>query len=198
MSIDKTKDTKSKTHKPSINLEETLIKSTNIFNGGFIDVYKDTVKLPDGGCAEREYINHAGATAIIAITTDKQIVLEYQYRHPIKRIMLEIPAGKLEANEITIECAKRELWEETGYTSNQWVLLGEAFPCIGYSNEKITYYLAQDVMAGTTHLDAGEFIETITMPINEFMQNIYNGTINDSKTISGAMLYLGFLSKNKK
>ena len=180
------------------NLIETTLTSTSLFNGMFMRLMHDTVKLPDGATGVREYILHGGAVAIIAITDNNNIVLERQYRHPVGQIMLEIPAGKLEKAEIELKAAQRELKEETGYSSNRWIRLGHCLPCIGYSSEKIIYYLAQDVTPGQTMLDSGEFVETFTLPFNEFVDMAYNGEITDSKTLAGLVLYLGYLHKNSK
>ncbi len=176
-------------------LVEKLLSSKKLFKGSFFEVTHDIVKLPDGKITSREYIIHNGAVAIIAITNDNNIIIERQYRHPVRQIMLEIPAGKLEADENPLEAAKRELSEETGYTASDWLELGTCLPCIGYSNEKITYYLAMELNSGSTNLDEGEFVETLTMPFNKFLDMVYNGEVTDTKTIAGIMLYQGYLQK---
>ncbi len=179
-------------------LEETLIDSIQIASGKWIQITHDTVKLPNGQTAFREYIKHSGASAIIAITENNQIVLEYQYRHPVESIMLEIPAGKLDHKEDPLNAAKRELLEETGYSAKNWLQLGSCFPCIGYSTEKIIYYLALDLVAGTQKLDEGEFLETILMDVDKCFDMAYRGEITDSKTLAGLMLYQGYLSGKLK
>jgi ADP-ribose pyrophosphatase len=183
--------------KSTKNLIEKTIESQQLFCGNFIKVMRDTIELPNGKSATREYITHSGATCIIALTNNNDIILEYQYRHPVGKIMLELPAGKLEAQESPLDCAKRELKEETGYTANNWIALGTCLPCIGYSTEKIIYFLATELTKGDPNPDDGEFLETISMPLKEFMDMIYNGDISDSKTLSGMMLYLGHINKNK-
>jgi ADP-ribose pyrophosphatase len=181
------------------NLTEKTINSKELFRGLFMQVMHDTVELPDGKIASREYIKHNGAVAIIAITDDNHIVIERQYRHPVGQIMLELPAGKLDKGEENnpIEAAKRELLEETGYTATNWIELTTCLPCIGYSSEKITYFLATGLVAGTPKLDEGEFVETFTIPFSEFLNMAYNGEITDSKTLAGIMLYQGHLIKQK-
>lgn len=179
------------------NLFEKLLTSQKLFKGIFFEITHDIVELSDGNTASREYIIHNGAVAIIALTNNNQIVLERQYRHPVRQIMLEIPAGKLNNGEENkqLEAAKRELSEETGYTAKTWVKLGTCLPCIGYSNEKITYFLATDLESGLTNLDVGEFVETLTLPISEFLDMAYTGAITDTKTLAGLMLYQGYLRK---
>ncbi len=174
---------------------EKLLKSELLFTGKFLKVVCDHVVLPDNSLAAREYINHNGAVAIIALTADNKIVVERQYRNSVKQVMLEIPAGKLEPNEKTLEAAQRELLEETGYSSTEWIKLGHCFPCIGYSSEKIDYYLAKNITLGKANLDVGEFLETFTIDFNQFVTMAYNGEITDSKTLSGIMLYQGYLQK---
>lgn len=176
----------------SANLIEKLIESNPIFSGKFMKILSDKVKLPDDKEGVREYIKHPGGVAIIAITADGQIILEHQYRHPVKQIMLEIPAGKIDNPKDTLREGQRELKEETGYTSNNWINLGTCYPSIGYSSEEIIYYLALDCKKGKNCLDDGEFIETITMDIDECLNMAYSGKITDGKTLSGLMLYLGY------
>jgi ADP-ribose pyrophosphatase len=179
-------------------LEEILIDSIEIASGKWIKITHDTVKLPNGKTTFREYIKHSGAVAVIAITSDNKIVLEYQYRHPVEQVMLEIPAGKLEDLEDPLEAAKRELKEETGFSANNWLHLGSCLPCIGYSSERIIYYLAQNLEPGTATLDDGEFLETVVMDIDKCFDMAYQGKITDSKTLSGLMLYQGYLAGKLK
>ena len=115
-------------------LIEKPLTSENIFNGNFINVYRDTVELPSGKIAEREYIKHPGAVAVLAIDNESNIIMERQFRHPVGKIMYEIPAGKIDPNEDELTCGRRELVEETGYVAQNWTLLGECLPCIGYSS----------------------------------------------------------------
>lgn len=179
-------------------LIETLIDSIEIASGKWIKITHDRVKLPNGEESFREYIKHPGAVAVLAVTTDNKIVLEYQYRHPVESVMLEIPAGKLEPQEDPLNAAKRELLEETGYQAKHWLKLGSCLPCIGYSTERITYYLAKELEEGTPTLDEGEFVETILLDVNECFDLAYRGEITDSKTLSGLMLYQGYLSGKLK
>lgn len=180
------------------NLTETLVSSEKVFQGEFLNVFNDTVKLPDDKLATREWINFGKASAIIAITNDNEIILERQYRHPVKKIMIEIPAGKTEKDETAIISAKRELLEETGISAKTWIELGALHPCIGYSNEQITYFLAQDLSIDTPKLDEGEFIEVFTAPFKQCLEMIFTNQISDTKTVAGIMLYQGFLNRNRK
>ena len=169
----------------SQHLLETTLDSQSLFKGNFIELQCDTVRLPDGKTAIREYIRHRGAVAVLALTDDGQLVLERQYRHPVGRIFVEIPAGKLDPHETELDCAKRELLEETGYQADRWTHLGEAHPCIGYANERIVYFLAEGLRAGTAQLDDGEFVETFLAPLDQVLEDAANGTISDSKTLVG-------------
>lgn len=182
----------------SDHLNEILLESKEVASGKFIKLTQDKVSLPDGTHGIREYIKHPGGVGIIAITKDNHIVLEKQYRHPVRQIVLEIPAGKLELNEDILTAAKRELQEETGYTSNHWIKLGYSLPSIGYSSECLSYYIALDCKSGNTNLDQGEFIETITMNIDECFELAYSGKIVDGKTLAALMLYQGYLRQHQK
>ncbi|MDD3266659.1 MAG: NUDIX hydrolase [Burkholderiales bacterium] len=178
-------------------LVEKPISSEPIFAGNFMKVMRDTVELPNGRHAFREYIKHSGAVAIFALDKDNNIVMERQYRTPVSQVMIEVPAGKIDAGEDYLTCGKRELLEETGYVSDKWDYLGEILPCIGYSTEKIVFYVARDVVFTEAKLDEGEFLEVYTQPLDELLTDAYNGKITDGKTLAGLLLLNGYLAKNK-
>lgn len=179
------------------NISETLVESKNVFNGDFLHVMHDTIKLPDEKLATREWLQFGRASAIIAIDAKGEIILERQYRHPVGKIMIEIPAGKTERQETPLVSAKRELLEETGYSAKSWLELGTCFPCIGYSNEAITYFLAKELSFSKPDLDDGEFLEVFTLPLAQCLEMVYNNQITDSKTITGLMLHQGYLLNQK-
>ncbi|WP_225547074.1 NUDIX domain-containing protein [Chromobacterium violaceum] len=168
-----------------MDLVEKQLSSELVYQGGFIKVRKDRVALPDGNESAREYILHPGAVAVLALTPEGELVLERQYRYPAGREFIEIPAGKIDPDEAPELTARRELLEETGYQAGRWTYLGTAHPCIGYSNEKISYYLAQDLMLSERQLDAGEFLEVLTLPLDAAMNMALTGEICDSKSIVG-------------
>ena len=115
-------------------LREQTLSSVQVYGGHFLDVRRDRIRLPDGATAEREYIRHPGAVMVIPILDDGRLVLERQWRHPMGRVMLEFPAGKLDAGEEPFHCAVRELIEETGYGATEWARAGSLHNAIAYSN----------------------------------------------------------------
>lgn len=168
-----------------MDLTEQQLSSTQVYQGHFLKVSCDSVRLPDGKTATREYIQHPGAVAILALNQAGELILERQYRYPLGRSFIEIPAGKMDADESHADTARRELWEETGYTAEHWSLLGSAYPCIGYSNEVIHYYLAEGLQQNERQLDDGEFIEVLALPLDEVLAMAGDGRISDSKSIVG-------------
>lgn len=168
-----------------MDLTEKKLESSVVFEGGFLKVWRDRVALPDGSETWREFIRHPGAVAILALTDDKRLVLERQYRYPAGREFLEIPAGKLDAGETPESCGRRELLEETGFRAREWLFLGTAHPCIGYSNEVIHYMLARGLIAGERQLDEGEFLEVVTLPLEAALSKACCGEICDSKSLVG-------------
>jgi ADP-ribose pyrophosphatase len=166
-------------------LEESCIDSEQVYDGRLLKVWRDRVRLPDNSEAAREYIKHPGAVAILGILPDGRILLERQYRYPMQRVMLEFPAGKLEYGEDPLECAKRELLEETGYTANQWQHITTIHNAIAYSDERIELYLARGLTEGQAQLDHGEFLETITASLDELLDWVRTGKITDVKTVIG-------------
>ncbi|TDR82080.1 NUDIX domain-containing protein [Paludibacterium purpuratum] len=168
-----------------MDLTEKTIDSQLVFEGGFLKVRRDRIQLPDGSEGWREYIRHPGAVAVLALTDDRQLVMERQYRYPAGREFLEIPAGKLDPDETREACAQRELWEETGYSASEWTFLGTAHPCIGYADEQIHYFLARGLTQSARQLDHGEFLEVVTLPLAEVIARTLNGAICDSKSLVG-------------
>ncbi|MFM9968326.1 MAG: NUDIX domain-containing protein [Burkholderiales bacterium] len=168
-------------------LTERKLEGKAVFDGGFLHVKRDIVELPDGKRTQREYIVHPGAAAIIAITDSGELVMERQYRYPLEREFLELPAGKIDPGEDPLETAKRELLEETGYTARQWRHLGVMHPVISYSTERIEMFLAQGLSQSSAKLDQGEFLEVFTVALPTAMDWIRSGRITDSKTIAGLL-----------
>lgn len=180
-----------------MDLTEKKLASSVVFEGGFLKVWRDRVELPDGSETWREFIRHPGAVAILALTDDNLLVLERQYRYPAGREFLEIPAGKLDPGEPVEACGRRELLEETGFCASEWVFLGAAHPCIGYSNEVIHYYLARGLTAGARQLDEGEFLEVVTLPLEQAMDMACRGEICDSKSLTGLFWLQAYLQGRK-
>lgn len=158
-----------------------------VFDGKLLKVHRDTVRLPDGTTGSREYIRHPGAVAIVALFDDGRVLLERQYRYPQGREFIEIPAGKLEPDEPHLETAKRELMEETGYSAAEWQRLGVVHTAIAYTDEAIDLFLAKKLTKGTARLDAGEFLEILSVPFAEAIAMIRDGRITDVKTVAALL-----------
>jgi len=169
----------------SSDFTERKITSRAVYRGRLLKVNEDEVSLPDGSSALREYVVHPGAAIILPLFDDGSVLLERQFRYPLGQHFYELPAGKLEADEAPIETAKRELLEETGYAAAQWRELGCLHPCIGYSDERIDFFLARKLEFRGAHLDQGEFLETLRVPLADSVDWIRRGRITDTKTILG-------------
>jgi ADP-ribose pyrophosphatase len=167
-------------------LIEKTVESKLVHRGKFLTLKLDTVELPDGKHATREFVEHPGAVMILPLFDDGRVLLERQYRYPIRKVLLEYPAGKLDANESELACAKRELLEETGYTAREWFFLTRIHPVISYSTEFIDLYLARGLTAGESQLDEGEFLETFIADRSQIFEWIRSGHISDVKTIIGS------------
>jgi ADP-ribose pyrophosphatase len=166
---------------------ETKQSSKLVYSGKMLQVHEDQVGLPDGTTARREYVTHPGAALILPWFDDDSILLERQYRYPVGMHCYELPAGKFEPGEPPLQTAQRELLEETGYVADEWKLLYSTLPCVGYSNERIEFFLARELSFKGASLDEGEFLETLRLPLAEALEWIRNGTINDTKTMLGLL-----------
>lgn len=174
-------------HDHDASLTEARIASQTVHEGSFLLVKRDTVRLPDGKTATREYVEHPGAVMVIPMFDDGRVLLERQYRYPIGRVMIEYPAGKLDPEEGSLACAKRELQEETGYTAREFLFLTRIHPIISYSTEFIDLYLARGLTAGEATLDEGEFLDTFVTDVPQMLEWVRTGAISDVKTIIGTM-----------
>ncbi|MDE2145201.1 MAG: NUDIX hydrolase [Burkholderiales bacterium] len=166
-------------------LLEQRLSGQVLLSGGFLEVRRDQVRLPDGSTASREYILHPGAVAVIPLLDDGRVVLVRQYRYPLAKVLLEWPAGKLEAGEAQLACAMRELQEETGYTAAEWAYGGEIHNAAAYSSESIWLWFARGLRPGPTRLDEGEFVETVRMTPDELEALDRQGGLPDVKTQIG-------------
>jgi ADP-ribose pyrophosphatase len=169
-------------------LIEQRTAQQELFKGRFLHAFRDTVRLPDGSEASREYIKHPGAVVVLPLLQGEdgqiRVVLERQYRYPIGRVMVELPAGKLDAGEDPLVCGQRELLEETGYTAREWAEAGQMHLAIAYSTEVIHIYFARGLRSGERKLDAGEFLDVFTATPQELLAWCRDGTVTDAKTLS--------------
>lgn len=157
--------------------------------GSFLEVRRDDVRLPDGAAATREYVVHPGAVAVLPLLDDGRVLLERQFRYPVGRVLLEIPAGKIDPGETTFACARRELREETGYEAADWARAGVVHNAAAYSTEGIEIWFARGLTQHGRRLDAGEFIELVVLAEAEFDARAGRGEVSDVKTLI-ALLWL--------
>lgn len=168
-----------------LDLTETELESETVFKGRLMHVKRDRVRLPNGGESTREYIVHPGAVVVIPVFDNGDLLLERQHRYPLHRDFIELPAGKIDPGEDDLTCAKRELEEETGYTASEWREVTTIYPCIGYSDERLAFYLAKGLQDGTHGRDPDEFLEIFRLPFAEAMQWVRDGRICETKTVIG-------------
>jgi ADP-ribose pyrophosphatase len=168
-------------------LRETTTASEQVWKGRLLDVRRDEVRLPDGHLAHREYIVHPGAVMVVAMLDAERLIVERQWRHPLGRALLEFPAGKLEAGEPVIDCAVRELFEETGFRAAEWARAGITHNAIAYATEAIEIWFARGLSAGERRLDHGEFLDVLEATPDELDDAARSGALTDAKTLVGLL-----------
>lgn len=170
---------------PNKDLYEQQINTTKVYEGKLLHVHRDEVRLPDGKSSFREYIRHPGAVVVLPITDSGELILERQHRYPLGRDFIEVPAGKIDPGEQTLACAQRELLEETGYKAREWSYVTTVYPCIGYADEQLVYYLAKGLEYEGHRRDADEFLEIFTLPLEQALAMVKSGEICEVKTVIG-------------
>lgn len=178
----------------SMKFEEKTLNSQTVYDGKIIKVLKDDVEISDGHKSFREVVRHSGGVVILAIKPSekgKSVLFVKQFRYPMKEVLLELPAGKLEYGEDPFEAGKRELEEETGYCANKWTDLGYVYTSPGYSDEKLYLYKAEDLYFTKSHPDEGEILQALEIEIDDAIKMINNGEINDAKTLCAFLKGIG-------
>jgi len=178
-------------------LHEEKISSKQVFKGKILTLYFDQVRLPNKKVATREMVIHPGAVAVIPVNKKGEVLLVKQYRYPVKKVLIEIPAGKLDAGEPPVECAIRELHEEAGAVDGKVIHLSTIYTSPGFSNEKMEIYLAIDFRETDNNPDHDEFLHLYRAPLEECIRMIEEGVITDAKSIIGIILARDYLKKNR-
>jgi ADP-ribose pyrophosphatase len=182
---------------PDDHLIEHRVSQEELLHGNFLHAFRDTVRLPNQTLATREYVVHPGAVMVIPLLETPEglrLVLERQYRYPVRQVMIEFPAGKLDPGEDPSRCAQRELMEETGYTARQWARAGVLHPVIAYSTEVIEIWFAKDLTLGERQLDSEDFLDVFTATPAQLMAWCRDGQVTDAKTLTGALWLQNMLS----
>ncbi len=167
-----------------MDLMERRIDGETIYEGRIVRLVVDRARLPDGTVALREVVYHPGGVGILALDPEGNVPLVKQFRYPLQKLLLEIPAGKLEPGEDPVQAARRELSEETGYEAEELIDLGSAVASPGFCDEVLHMYLARGLRPIGQHLDQDEFLDVVTMPFDELVRQVMDGTIIDAKTVT--------------
>lgn len=174
---------------PDADIMERTLDTRRVFDGLILHIDHITNELPNGRTAAREIARHVGASAVVPVDAEGNVWLVRQFRAPVNRVLLEIPAGKLDhRDEDRLLAAKRELLEETGLTAARWTHLTDLLTTPGFTDERISLYLARDLSVGESHPDEDEFLNVVRMPLAELVERIARGEVTDGKTVCAALL----------
>ncbi len=179
-------------------LYEKKMKSSIIYKGGIVDIYLDEVELPNRRIASRVKVSHPGAVCIVPVTETGSILLVKQFRYPVEEIIMEIPAGKIDKNELPLECAKRELKEEIGATGGKIIHLSTFYSSPGFCNETMHLYMAENFKKGENCLEEDEFLKVVEIKMEDALSFIESGKLKDAKTIIGILLTRNYLIKRDR
>lgn len=168
-------------------LIEKFVRKKTVWRGRAVDFRVDTVRLPNGKLATREYLDHPGAVGVVPLLPGRRVVMVRQYRHPVREVTLELPAGKLDPRESPLTCVRRELREETGYSARRLTPLIQYWPTPAFANEVLHLYVAEGLKAGKMDTDEDEFLECVTLPLRKALDLVRRGEIRDSKTVIGLL-----------
>ena len=165
-------------------MQEKTLSERNIFDGKIIRVHVDDVELSDGTKSFREVVEHSGGVCVAALTDEKELYFVRQYRYPFKRVLLELPAGKLEVGEIPLEAGLRELEEECGVRADRVIDMGTVYPTVAYCSEIIYLFAATGLHPVIQHLDEGELLSVEKIPLEKAAEMVIAGEISDAKTVA--------------
>lgn len=179
-------------------LTEKTLESTKIFEGKIMTILLDTALLPNGNTASREVCLHPGGVAVLPLRADGTVSLVRQYRYPLHHTMLELPAGKLDPGEDHSVAAQRELSEETGLTAGDLTYLGKIYASPGFCDEALHMYLGRDLTESESHPDEDEFLDVVTMPFDELLEQVMSGEITDAKTVATVLKTKLFLERERQ
>ena len=170
-------------------LTETQVTSEPVFDGVLLHIRRDTVRLPDGTHAQREFVVHPGAALVVPVLPDGRLVAVRQFRYPVGEVFLEFPAGKIDPGETALTTARRELAEEAGFEAASLTPLGRVHTVVGYSDEAIDFFIAEGLTFVGARPDVGEFLETVTISAEAMLEALDRGEITDAKTVAALFLY---------
>ena len=179
-------------------LEETVIGTEEIFKGKIVHLRVDRVRMPDGSESKREIVGHPGAVCIVPVRDDGMVLMIRQFRLAAGKVLLEVPAGTREPGETPAECAARELEEETGYKATELLPLFSVFLAPGYSSELIHGYLATGLTQSKAHTDSDENVELVPLPLDEVVQRVLAGELQDAKTVAAILTAAQILHAKQK
>ena len=180
-----------------MNFEEKTLKINEIYNGKIINLHVDDIELPDGKKAIREIVEHSGGVCVAAMTENKEIYFVRQYRYPYKKVLLEVPAGKLEKGENPLKAGIRELEEECGVVADEIISLGTIYPTVAYCSEIIYLFAAKGLRKTNQHLDDGEFLAVEKLSLEKAVEMVMNNEISDSKTVAIVLKLNNLVKENK-